>query len=210
MGTKIDLKKHWNTAYTSKAPHQLGWYESSSEISLILIEELELEPKAHILTVGVGTSNLIAELIEKGYENITVNDISDEALNILKKNLKETSKNVTFINDDLANPKKMGLIEPVDLWYDRAVLHFFTEKKDQDSYFRLLYDLVKPGGFVIIGAFSTKGAKKCSGLEIKQYDHVLLQDQIGDDFQLIKHLDFTHLTPSLSERPYIYSIFKRK
>ncbi|MDJ0644364.1 MAG: class I SAM-dependent methyltransferase [Flavobacteriaceae bacterium] len=210
MTVEIDLQKHWDEAYESKALHELGWYEKTSNVSLKLIQNLRLEKNAHILSVGAGASTLIDELLDAGYSNITAIDISTIAMKLLKERLQQRAKNVSFLVDDLTKPKKLHLLEPVDLWQDRAMLHFLTKKEEQDSYFKSVNKLVKPGGYALIGIFSKEGAKKCSGLEIQQYDHRLLQEKIGNDFKLIKYLNYTHLTPSASPRPYIYTVFQRK
>ena len=205
----MNLEQHWNNTYTRKSPHQLGWYESRSIITLDLIQELGLDKEAHILSVGAGVSNLIKDLIAEGYSNITVNDISNKALALLKDKLKQDHDKVSFIVDDLTNSEKLHLLDKVEVWQDRAVLHFFTEKEDQYSYFKLLNELIKPGGYAIIGVFSTKGAKKCSGLELQQYDIELLASKMGSGFRLIKSLEHDHLTPSFSSRPYVYAVFQK-
>jgi hypothetical protein len=97
----------------------------------------------------------------------------------------------------------------VDVWNDRAVLHFFTEKKEQDTYFELLHKKVKKGGFVILAEFNLQGATMCSGLPVKRYDVKMLQESLGKDYLLLKHFDYDYQMPSGEIRKYIYTLFKR-
>ena len=180
--TEADLKLHWDQVYEKKDIHQLGWYEASPEPSLQLIKECQLDKKAALLNVGAGATTLVDELVKLGYENIIANDLSAVALEKLKERLGEGQNKVSWVVDNLIRPTTLNTIDQVDLWHDRAVLHFFTEEKDQDTYFELLKKLVKPGGYVILAAFNLNGATKCSGLPVYRYDKNMLAAKLGDDF----------------------------
>ena len=115
-----------------------------------------------------------------------------------------------WIADDLTSPDKLNSLDQVDLWHDRAVLHFFNEAAEQLSYFNLIRKLVKVDGYVIIAAFNLDGAEKCSGLPVFRYDQTMLQNQLGEGFSLLKAFDYTYITPSGNTREYIYTLFQRK
>ena len=100
-------------------------------------------------------------------------------------------------------------LKNIALWHDRALLHFLLEEKERETYLSVLKKLVKKGGYVIIASFSLIGAKKCSGLNVMNYDQRMLSDYLGQDFDLIEHFDYIYYTPSGEERPYIYTLFKR-
>jgi len=204
-----EMQAHWNKAYNTKSTEKLGWYESKSEISLELIAELKLDKNSNILNVGVGSSTLIDDLLELGYKTITATDISQVALNKLKTRLKNTADKVSYICDDLTNPTKLNEIDKVDLWYDRAVLHFFLKENQIENYFNLLKAKVKINGYVLIAEFSLTGAEKCCDLNIKRYNKEMIAERLGDDFQLIKSLEDTYINPYGEERPYVYTVFKR-
>ncbi|PCH49612.1 MAG: SAM-dependent methyltransferase, partial [Flavobacteriaceae bacterium] len=122
-----DFKKHWNNAYQKSPISNLGWYEEDPIPSMELILECNLPKDALIFNAGAGATTLIELLLNKGYSNIVVNDISDAALTELKNNLSNHGiSSVQFIVDDLTNPIKLLKLKNVDLWHDRAVLHFFT------------------------------------------------------------------------------------
>ena len=205
-----DLKAHWESTYAKKQVDKLGWYEKNPVPSLELISRCNLSRDSAILNVGAGATRLVDELLGLGYTNIIANDLSLEALERLKSRLgKQTSDQVKWIVDDLINPNELKSLEPVDLWHDRAVLHFFTNDQEQASYFKLLKQLVKPGGYAIIAAFNLEGAPTCSGLPVFRCNQQMLQERLGKDFILQEAFDYAYIMPSGDERAYIYTLFKR-
>lgn len=204
-------KDHWEQVYENQEVSKLGWFEANPNPSLDLIETCGLGRDASMLHVGAGATTLVDVLLKKGFEYIVANDISTSALEKLKARLgPELAGKVHWIVDDLTNPDQLNSLSPVDLWHDRAVLHFFNEAEEQQSYFKLLRKLVKINGHVIIAAFNHFGAEKCSGLPVFRYDQSMLQEQLGEDFSLIKAFDYTYYTPSENSRAYIYTLFQRK
>ena len=205
-----DLQAHWETIYAKKQVEKLGWFEQNPAPSLELISRCNLNQDSSILNVGSGATRLVDELLELGYTNIIANDLSGEALEKLKSKLGDPLSNqVKWIVDDLTNPSELKSLEPVDLWHDRAVLHFFTDHQEQTSYFKLLKQLVKPGAFAIIAAFNLQGASNCSGLSVFRYNQQMLQERLGPDFILQEAFDYNYIMPSGDERAYIYTLFKR-
>jgi 2-polyprenyl-3-methyl-5-hydroxy-6-metoxy-1,4-benzoquinol methylase len=208
--SKNNLQQHWNQAYNSKETSKLGWFEETSEPTLSIIKDCKFNLNARLLNVGTGSSILIDELVELGFTNVIASDLSEKSLEELQKRMASKKKLVDWIVDDLTYPKFLSEIEPVDLWNDRAVLHFFTEEKDQNTYFNLLKKLVKPSGYVIISVFNTEGATKCCGLPIKQYDAKMLTEKLGDNFKLLNSFNYTYTNPYGDPRPYVYTLFQKK
>jgi len=206
----MSSKEHWDKAYSGKSPASLGWYESNPEPSMGLIRSLNLSRYAEIINVGAGASTLIESLLEDGFQNITVNDISPVALELLREQLGKEECNVEWVVDDLTAPTILKDLPMLDLWHDRAVLHFFIDEKDQLAYFNLLKQKVKSLGYVIIAAFSKGGAEKCSRLPILQYDHEMISQRLGFDFELKQVLNHVYINPNGDERPYIYTLYQRK
>ena len=205
------MKDHWESVYHNSPVDRLGWYESRSDPSLKLIELCKLSKDAAILNVGAGATTLVDELIELGYQNIIANDISSKALEALKFRLgSEHSSQVRWIVDDLTSPEDLLGLEKIDLWHDRALLHFFQDAVSQDAYFNLLRTLVSQNGYVIIAAFNLKGAPKCSGLPVFRYNAPMLQEKLGEEFQLKEAFDYTYTQPSGDTREYVYTLFQRK
>jgi hypothetical protein len=205
------MKNHWERVYQNSAVEKLGWHETDPGPSFKLIEKCALDKNGSILNVGAGATTLVDKLLEQGYGNIIVNDISSSAIFELQNRLgQEKSSSVRWIEDDLTNPTKLRGIGEVDLWHDRAVLHFFTDEKEQANYFDLLRELVSENGFVIIAAFNLNGATKCSGLPVYRYDSGMLQNKLGEEFVLQEAFDHTYVMPSGNTREYVYTLFQRK
>ncbi len=205
-----NYKNHWNLAYDDRATEDLGWYEESSTKTIALIEKTGLPKDAKVLNVGIGSSRLIDELLTKNYTNLIASDLSNKSLEKLKNRIGKQSENVQFIVDDLINATKLNQLKEVDLWNDRAVLHFFTKSSDQKKYFDLLKKVVKSNGFVILAEFALNGAEKCCNLDVFRYSKEMLQERLGDDFVLKDSFKYTFINPRGGERPYIYTLFQRK
>lgn len=211
MKSPIDYTKHWDTIYQTKEDEQLGWFEEDPKTTLKLIETCDLKSDDSILNVGVGTSQLIDTLLEKGFTNIIANDLSEVALRKLKARiLKKYNYTLNCIVDDLTDPKHLQHLNPVNLWIDRAVLHFFLTNEEQNAYFKTLKALVSKGGYVLIAVFSLEGAEKCSGLILQRYNVETLQSRLGSDFKLIEAFNHIYINPSGGERPYVYTLFQRQ
>ncbi len=210
MNNSRHLKKHWNKAY-NKDDNQLGWFEENPTQTMQLIEECKLETNVRILNVGVGTTTLIDSLLDTGYTNLLANDLSDLALEKLKERIKKSHNyNLNCITDDLTDPKELQNLEPIDLWIDRAVLHFFLKEEEQTAYFNLIKKIVAKNGYVFIAVFALDGAEKCCGLDLKRYNSDMIQNSLGSDFQLINSFNYTFINPFGGERPYVYTLFKRQ
>lgn len=206
----IDLQQHWEQAYRTKNTEQLGWYEADAAHSVALIKETGVATSAKILNIGVGSSVLIDQLVAEGYEQVIANDLSGKALEDIEIRLGAASKNVAFIQDDLLEGNRLAALGPVAVWNDRAVLHFFTEKRDWERYFSLLNEVLMPGGYAIIAVFSKTGAQKCCGLPVQRYTEELLTERMGSNFSLLKSFETTFINPNGGERPYIYTLFQKR
>lgn len=204
---KKDLKAHWDKAYSNNPHEKLGWFETDLTPSLNLIQKSGIDTNARILNIGAGSTVLVDELLNLGFKNIIATDISPVSLGNMEERI-GTNK-IEIIVDDLTNPSKLNAIEPIDLWFDRAVLHFFTEEKDRKTYFDLLNKLVKKNGYVILAEFSLNGALKCSGLDVHRYSNEMYQENLGSDFSLLHTFDYTYTMPSGDTRAYVYALFKR-
>lgn len=203
------LGEYWCAMYTDVDITKLGWYEEESSPSLELIKKTKLPKEAIQFHVGAGSTTLIDSLVDEGYANLIVNDISSCALNKIKSRIGERQDKVQWVVDDLVNPTVLENLPKVDLWNDRAVLHFFTKEKDQDTYFKLLNEKVKEKGFVILSVFNLDGATKCSGLDVKRYNATMLQEKLGKAYQMLESFNHSYTMPNGEDRPYVYALFQR-
>lgn len=204
------MKEHWNKIYSSKEITKLGWYEEISGPSIKLISKCQINKDDLILDVGVGASTLIDYLIEQGYKNIIGVDISEAALIKLQERLGEDkSRLVKWIVNDITQPIHIQNLGDIALWHDRALLHFLLEENHRHMYLKTLKKVVKKGGYVIIASFSLKGAKKCSGLDVMNYDQNMLAKFLGENFDLLEYFDYMYYMPSGKPRSYIYTLFQK-
>ncbi len=204
------MKEHWDEIYEALDADELTWYEEIPEASMKLLSECHINKDESILDVGAGASTFIDYLINQGYSNIIATDISEIALNKLKERLgEEKASLIRWIVDDITQPAHIQNLRNIAVWHDRAVLHFLLEENQQQMYLSTLKKVIKKGGYVIIAAFSLKGAKKCSGLNIKNYDQNMLAEFLGKDFSLLDYFDYIHYMPSREPRPYVYTLFQR-
>lgn len=204
------IKEHWDEIYAALDVDELTWYEEIPEPSLKLLSKCHTNKDEPVLDVGAGASTFIDYLIDQGFSNIIATDISEIALNKLKERLgKEKASSVRWTVDDITQPVHIQGLSDIAVWHDRAVLHFLLEERQQRMYLFTLKKVIKKGGYAIIAAFSLKGAKKCSGLKVKNYDENMLAEFLGEDFRLLDHFDYTHHMPSGEPRPYIYALFQR-
>jgi SAM-dependent methyltransferase len=207
---KPDYQELWNKIYGRGDSSQLGWYEEDVSPTMQLIRTSSIGLDARVLIVGAGATTLVDTLLEEGYRNIIATDISDVALHNLMMRLDRCAGKVEWLVDDLTKPKSLNTINSVDIWIDRAVLHFFTEETDQDTYFTLLRRTLRSGGFVLLAQFSLEGAEMCSGLPIQRYSKEMLQEKLGLDFKLIDSFDSNYTMASGDLRPYVYTLFQRQ
>ncbi len=202
------MKEHWNEIYEILDVDELTWYEEVPTPSIKLLSRCHINKDEPVLDVGAGASTFIDYLLNQKYKNILAVDISEMALNKLKRRLDKASL-VRWIVDDITQPIYIQDLRNIALWHDRALLHFLLEESQQQAYLSVLKKVVKKGGYVIIAVFSLKGAKKCSGLDVKNYDQNMLSEFLGNDFNLLEYFDYTHYMPSGEPRPYIYTLFQR-
>lgn len=201
----IDRKNHWETVYETKEPDQVSWTQKIPETSLSFINSALLSKDSHIIDIGGGDSRLVDCLIEQGYKNITVLDISAKALDKTKKRLGGKAKNIHWIVSDILD------FEPetkYDIWHDRATFHFLTENEQIAKYINIVGKFVSD--HLILGTFSDNGPKKCSGLDIRQYNQESLMAILSECFEKVNCTTVDHLTPFDTKQNFLFCHFKKK
>jgi len=202
----VDAKTHWEKVYTTKEPEAVSWYSAHLEISLALIERAAPSRSASIIDIGAGESTLVDDLLVRGYENITLLDVSQTALEATKKRLGLHAQQVNWNVADITQVE----LEPFayDVWHDRAVFHFLTSNEQRAGYVRNVAKAVNHGGHVIVSTFGPEGPTKCSGLEVMRYDAELLHSEFGTRFRLIESLKELHRTPFGTTQQFLYCYCK--
>lgn len=200
-------KEHWEQVYTTKPADSVSWFQTHAERSLELIHDTGLGKDAAIIDVGGGASVLVDDLLNEGYRDLSVLDLSGAALKAARKRLGDKAGQVRWIEADITEvelPKAR-----YDIWHDRAVFHFLTTQKQRDAYVRQVFFAVKPGGHVIISTFAEDGPEQCSGLPVMRYRPEELHDEFGEAFKLLKHSKEAHHTPAGKVQQFVYCYCRR-
>lgn len=203
----VDRKTHWEQVYSTRKPHEVGWYQAYPEIPLHLIASTGVNKNAAIIDVGGGASNLVDALLENGYSDVTVLDLSAAALEATKARLCTTASQVKWLVADVTcfTPPQAYLV-----WHDRAVFHFLTDASDRQRYVEAAHAALPPGGHLIMATFALDGPPQCSGLDVVRYSPESLQQAVGDGFTLEESFGGLHITPSQGKQSYTFCRFIRK
>src|ERR1700731_4409094 len=202
----MDVRSHWEQVHATKDPRQVSWFRPHLERSLELIERAAPDRLASILDVGAGQSTLVDDLLELGYEKITVLEISGTALDALKERVGRAGATVQWICGDVT---ETVLPEgSFDLWHDRAVFHFLTEAGQRRAYVERVRRALKPGGSLIVSTFGPLGPERCSGLATMRYDASSLGSEFGDRFRLVESSLDLHETPSGAVQQFLCSWYR--
>jgi SAM-dependent methyltransferase len=199
------MKEHWETIYGSKGLKEVSWYQDRPKASWELMTFLGIEKDSDIIDVGGGDSLFVDFLLSEGFSNITVLDISEKAIARAKERLGEKAGLVKWIVSDVTD---FVPSEKYDLWHDRAVLHFLSEKQKIDSYVEVAKKSLKADGKLIVGAFSEDGPEKCSGLIVQRYSETGLRNRFKDYFQKIRCVFEDHVTPFKTIQKFIFCSFQ--
>ena len=199
-----ETKEHWDKVYKTKDASQVSWTQEIPKTSLDFIKSFDLKKNAKIIDIGGGDSKLVDYLLDEGFEDITVLDISAIALEKAKKRLGEKATKINWIVSDITAFKPNTTY---DVWHDRAVFHFLTTQKQIDKYLETARTSVN--SYLTIGTFSDNGPGKCSGLEIKQYNEVTLTAELENGFKKIKCFTEDHLTPFDTTQNFLFCSFKK-
>lgn len=205
--TDAGRQQHWENVYASKGENQVSWFEETPAISLELIGLAGAVAGSGIIDIGGGASRLVDGLISRGYEDVTVLDLSAAALAAARSRLGDKEKQVTWIAADVT------LWEPsrsYDLWHDRAAFHFLGKPEDQAAYVARLRRALRPGGHAIIGTFAPDGPERCSGLLVSRYDPASLAATLGRGFELLDGRPHEHVTPWGATQKFQFSTFRRE
>lgn len=206
MDSPSSKREHWEKVWGTHPPDGVSWYAPHLAESLRLIREVA-PPDASIIDVGGGASTLVDDLLDAGFKEITVLDISEAALDVARARLGVRARKVTWLPADITVAALPAAA--YDIWHDRAVFHFLTEQADRDAYVAALKRSLKPGGSAVIGTFALHGPPRCSGLDVVRYDASGIQRALGLEFALTASAEQTHVTPSGKPQEFVICRLRR-
>ncbi len=202
----FDRKKHWENIYLTKELKDVSWFQPTPETSLDFFKQFNVPTNAKVIDIGGGDSLLVDHLLDLGYKDISVLDISAAAIARAKQRLGDKAKNVKWIVADAATFKPT---EKYDFWHDRAAFHFLTEEQEISNYLKTAEQSIHPTGVLVIGTFSEQGPNKCSGIDIKQYSETTMTDRLKKFFEKIKCITVDHKTPLDSIQNFVFCSFRK-
>lgn len=202
-----DRTTHWNSFYTAKGEAGVSWYQDSPAISLEMIRAADPNHAAGIIDIGGGASRLVDVLLQEGYRDLAVLDLSASALDLAKKRIGTAASAVDWI---IADATAWQPARAWDVWHDRAAFHFLINPRDRAAYVQRLRSAVAPQGQVIIATFAPDGPEKCSGLPVQRHDSASLSAELGSEFELIETRSEMHRTPWHSTQAFQFSRFRRR
>lgn len=202
----MDRRSHWQAVYETKDATAVSWYEAEPRRSLDLIGRASADPQAAVIDVGGGASTLVDRLLAAGRRDVTVLDVSAEALARTRARLGTSAGGVEWIVADITRwrPSRTWAI-----WHDRAVFHFLTDPDDQAAYLGALRAATGPGARVVLATFAPDGPERCSGLPVMRYDAAGLAGRLGPAFTLVDADRAVHLTPWGAEQRFTWTLFRR-
>lgn len=201
-----EKKQHWEKVFATKQENEVSWFQPKPETSINFFIENQIPKDAKIIDIGGGDSYLIDNLLDLGYQNLFLLDISANAIERIKNRLGAKAEKITFIVSDIVD------FQPeitFDVWHDRASFHFLITENEVATYKELVSNSIATNGFLFLGTFSENGPLKCSGLEIKQYSETKFEAIFGNDFEKIKCFEENHQTPFDTTQNFIFCEFKK-
>jgi len=200
-------KDHWEQVFVEKDADGVSWYQDEPEPSLGLITRFDQALTSPLIDIGAGASLLADKLVDHGFSDITLLDISEAGLAKTRQRLGSSSQKINYIVTDITkwSPKRQ-----YHLWHDRAAFHFLVTRNDQNAYIAALARATAVGSIVIMGTFALDGPDKCSGLPVQKYSAKTLDERLGADFELLESVDHAHLTPAQRQQKFAFSVFIRR
>lgn len=202
----MQRQTHWDEIYAAKGEAEVSWFQASPEPSLGLIRQAGAAPRSAIVDVGGGASRLVDALLDSGFADVTVLDLSAAALARAQARLGDRAAQARWVVADATGwrPERR-----YDLWHDRAAFHFLVDPADRAAYVGVLKQALTPGGQVILAAFAPDGPEKCSGLPVMRHDAASFARELGPDFALIEERAHGHSTPWGAIQRFRFAAFRR-
>lgn len=200
-------KQHWENVFAAKSEAEFSWFQPYPKTSMEFVALFDLPLDANIIDIGGGDSHFVDALLDKGYQNIFVLDISAHAIEKARQRLGERASKVQWIVSDVTD-----FTAPVqfDLWHDRAAFHFLTTEDKISRYVSIAENAIKAGGYLVLGTFSENGPKKCSGLQVRQYSKASMSARFEQAFDRIKCITEDHITPFKTVQNFLFCSFKKR
>lgn len=189
-----------------RSESEVSWFQESPAPSLELIERMGVKRNEAVIDIGGGASRIADGLLDRGFEKISVLDLSAAALEAAKARLGDRGNYINWIVADATTWKPAEIYR---VWHDRAAFHFLTDPADKNAYISRVKNATVEGSHIILGTFALDGPEKCSGLVVSRYDAASLADTLGTGFELVDKRLHEHQTPWGAVQRFQFSTFRR-
>jgi Methyltransferase domain len=199
------VAEHWNRTY-GKGERTPSWFQSEPVPSLRMLDAAGVTPAAGLIDAGGGASTLVDALLERGYHDVTVLDVSAAGLHAAQERLGPAAERVRWVVADLLSwqPERS-----YQVWHDRAVLHFLTADDARRHYLHALHASTTAGAVAVLGTFAPDGPQRCSGLPVGRYSAGELAVLLGDQWIPVANDREEHVTPAGAVQPFTWAAFRR-
>ena len=205
MASEPALAGHWDDAY-ARGDASRSWFQPEPVLSLRMLDAAGVTAAGSLIDVGGGASPLAAALLERGFRDLTVLDISAAGMEHARRRLGPRAREVNWVTADICTwvpPRRFAA------WHDRAVFHFLTDVQDQRAYLRALAAATAAGAVSVFGCFAPDGPPRCSGLPVARYAPADLAALLGSRWTLVAQDREAHVTPSGQTQPFTWSALRR-
>jgi len=206
VADQAEAAAHWDAAY-AQGDDTRSWFEKHPDMSLRMLDSAGVSAADALIDVGGGASPLTGALLDRGFRDLTVLDISAAGMRHARDRLGSRADQVHWLTADVLSwhPKRH-----YQAWHDRAVYHFLTIDEHLQQYLRTLDTATAPGAIAVFGCFASDGPRRCSGLPVARYGPAQLARQIGAKWLLISQDREEHITPAGSIQPFTWVALRRQ
>ena len=206
MTDQADAAAHWDGAY-AQGDGTRSWFEEHPDMSLRMLDAAGVSAADALIDVGGGASPLIGALLDRGFGDLTVLDISATGMQHARDRLGPRADQVHWLTADVLSwhpPRHY------QAWHDRAAFHFVTIDEQRQQYLHTLDTATIPGTVAVFGCFAPDGPQHCSGLLVACYSQAQLARQIGTKWLLISQDREEHITPAGAIQPFTWIALRRQ
>ena len=201
-GFRMSSREHWDSVYATKGADHVSWFKPHLDRSLTFLEAANVHRGGGVIDVGGGASTFVDDLLDRGYTNIAVLDLSRAALDAARGRLGERAPLVQWICADVTDTELP--VGAYDFWHDRAVFRFLRDPLARGRYVAAVRRSLKPGGHIVVATFGPHGPEKCSGLEVMRFTPEALHAEFGSEFARLASATEIHTTPWGAEQEFVY------
>ena len=206
MADRKEAAAHWDAAY-ARGDDTRSWSEKYPDMSLRMLDSAGVSAADALIDVGGGASLLTGALLDRGFGDLTVLDISAAGMQHARQRLGPGADRVHWLTADILSwhPRRR-----YQVWHDRAVYHFLTTEEHRQQYLRTLDAATAVGAIAVFGCFAPDGPQHCSGLPVARYSPAQLARQVGAKWRSISQDREEHLTPAGTIQPFTWIALRRQ